>query len=103
MKGSRATAGLVPKGDGVASAEIQPGEDQPLVRVTAAASCCSAMGGGRERGGTGGKERGGTARRTTGQGVWDGNSVLAKRKVNTKYLIGIFLLLNSLVRLDFSR
>lgn len=35
--------------------------------------------------------------------MWDGNSMLAKRKVNTKYLIGIFLLLNSLVRLDFSR
>lgn len=39
--------------------------------------------------------------RTLRQRVWEGNFMLAKRKVNTKYLIGIFFLLNSLVRLDF--
>lgn len=65
--------------------------------------CCSAVGGGREKGETGEKGRDGTVQRTLRQGVWEGNFMLAKRKVNTKYLIGIFFLLDSLVRLDFTR
>lgn len=65
--------------------------------------CCSAVGGGREKGETGEKGRDGTVQRTLRQGVWESNFMLAKRKVNTKYLIGIFFLLDSLVRLDFTR
>lgn len=95
MKGSHATTGMMPEG-GVRPVQRSSRGDQPLLRVTAAAWCCSAMGDGRETGRIGEKERDGTAQRTLGQGVWEGNSVLAKKKVNTKYLIGIFLLLNSL-------
>lgn len=55
--------------------------------------CCSAVGGGREKGGIEEKGRDGTVQRTLRQGVWEGNFMLAKRKVNTKYLIGIFFFL----------
>jgi len=94
MKGSRAMARPVPEGS------VRPVQRTALICVPAAAWGCSGVG---ETGGMGEKDRDGTAQRTLGQGLWEGNSMLAKRKANTKYLIGIFLLLNSSVRLDFSR
>lgn len=68
---ARRAAGLMRAG-GARPVQKSSRRDQPLLRVTAAASCCSATGGGRDRGGIGEEGRDGTAQRTLGQGVWEG-------------------------------
>lgn len=96
MKGRSATARLMPEGNVCPVQNSSKGTGPYSVLLLLPTAWPGEMGGIEEKG------RDGTEQRTLGQGVWEDNSMLAKRKANTKYLIGILLLLNAFVRQDFS-